>query len=252
MKKKVLVLDTSELICFTIGRILENYGIETIEPENADYLLKNGDKFGDLNLIILDCSMLMPDGYMVLEKIKTCKALNHIPVIVLASYRDTECLQIALQKGAIGIIRKPFSEHHIVEEVNHILGPSDNVKDLVTIIRKEVNRAERGEYPFSVIGINIEDNMCPAKQLQILNKLKGAIREIDTVCVDRTLGMIVVLPFTEANAVSVVGTKIRNILVQAKCPDINCTFVTFPQDGENENILINKINKQLGHGNRCL
>ncbi len=73
-------------------------------------------------LIILD--ILMPDlsGHLTLRMLKTIGITKNIPVVMVTAVSDKESLALAVKGGAVGFIRKPFTQNTVLEKVRDILG----------------------------------------------------------------------------------------------------------------------------------
>ena len=59
------------------------------------------------DLVLLDLNIRGQDGFSVLEEIRTCSALSHLPVIILSSSAAREDVRRSYQKNANAYLSKP-------------------------------------------------------------------------------------------------------------------------------------------------
>ena len=106
IRKTVLIVDDEPLsvniLCHHLENdytvILANGGREALE------LISNITP----DIILLDLMMPEIDGYEVYNTIRTNRALDGIPVLLITSLADVECESMGLEMGAEDYIHKPF------------------------------------------------------------------------------------------------------------------------------------------------
>jgi len=111
---KVLVVDDSRVMRRTIARVAEEMGLEVVEAANgAEALTKLQDNAHEIALTILDWSMPVMDGFQVLEKIRSTRTFNHIPVLMATSDGVDTDVKRAIAAGAKDYLVNPFSKEQI-------------------------------------------------------------------------------------------------------------------------------------------
>lgn len=70
-------------------------------------------------IIIVDLNMPKMGGFKVLERLKSDRFLEEIPVIVLSGVLDYEAIRHALDLRADGVLRKPLNAAKLAEHLKH-------------------------------------------------------------------------------------------------------------------------------------
>lgn len=71
------------------------------------------------DIVCLDICMPEPDGFAVLERIKT--AWPEIAILVISGNADPESVKQALSLGAAGFVIKPFNSDRVVKSLRSVL-----------------------------------------------------------------------------------------------------------------------------------
>lgn len=108
--------------------------------EALEYLSNSGKyedrlKFPQPDIILTDIDMPVMDGFQVVEKIKSNKKYEHIPVLSVSSHFDNESRLRMLRLGAVDSIVKPFNP----EELQARIGTHIKLKQ----INERMVRAEK-------------------------------------------------------------------------------------------------------------
>lgn len=114
--------------------------IVTNGAEALEYLSNSGKyedkaKFPQPDIILTDIDMPVMDGFQVVEKIKSDKKYEHIPVLSVSSHFDNESRLRMLRLGAVDSIVKPFNP----EELQARIGTHIKLKQ----INERMVRAEK-------------------------------------------------------------------------------------------------------------
>ena len=94
------------------------------------------------DLAIVDLEMPGMSGYSLLGCMRGIKELKHIPVVVLTSHFDRECIERALVSGATSFLSKPLNWSAFGLHIEHIITLSLGVKLAASYPRNTVLRAD--------------------------------------------------------------------------------------------------------------
>ncbi len=119
----VLIVDDSAAIRKILQRVLRQTDLNLGDIEEAgdgteavDILQKRG--FG---LILSDINMPQMDGLELLARIKEMKHLKNVPVIMITTEGGHGKVMEAVQLGATGYVRKPFTAEQIKEKLTGLI-----------------------------------------------------------------------------------------------------------------------------------
>lgn len=115
-KKKILVVDDDESLCFLVRLNLELAGFEVFEAHNGEEGLYMIDQ-SHPDLIILDVMMSKLDGWEMFEALKKDPQKTRIPVIFLTAKGQREDIHRAQIEGVELYIVKPFDPPVLIENV---------------------------------------------------------------------------------------------------------------------------------------
>ncbi len=118
--QRILVVEDDTGTRSLVTQILQRSGFQIAEAENglrALELLEDDDQF---DLILSDLRMNLVDGLQLLSEVKI--HWPAIPVIILSVYSMSDWIQEAFDKGAADYIIKPFTQHQLIDSINHALG----------------------------------------------------------------------------------------------------------------------------------
>jgi two-component system chemotaxis response regulator CheY len=119
----VLIVDDSAAIRKILQRVLRQTDLplgeikEAGDGTEAVEILRNRS-FG---LILSDINMPQMDGLQLLGRIKEMDHLRNIPVIMITTEGGQGKVMEAVQLGATGYVRKPFTAEQIKEKLAGIL-----------------------------------------------------------------------------------------------------------------------------------
>lgn len=251
--KKVLIVEDSNIVRLEVKRALRHFDVELLELNNAEDIFLFPKRYQKIDLILLDITLPGMDGLTALEKINENREWPYIPVIMLTGRADRRTVQRALKAGAVNYIRKPFSIGELLDRIERVLGPlnlkqtRDNSSELSLedYLKGEIKRAKRGKYPVSLVEIKIHEELQSFANLVKLQELQKNVteqlREVDTVFITETRNLMLILPFTDLQGREVVAEKICKLLQKQGCQNSTCTKATFPEDGAEAEVLLNKL-----------
>jgi CheY-like chemotaxis protein len=113
MSKKILSIDDSKMVHMVIARTLKPYNIEVITALNGQEGLDKAQQ-EQPDLIVLDMTMPVMDGYEALLKLKESPLTKSIPVMMLSADGGASSMEKALQAGAVKFINKPFNSDSLL------------------------------------------------------------------------------------------------------------------------------------------
>ena len=120
-KKKVLVVDDSEIVLVMAREALEEGGFEVQTCMSAlgiDKYVLGKDR---PDVIILDVMLPVLDGDKKAKMLKGNDLTRNIPIILLSSKPEDELRLLVKVSGSDGYFRKPFGKSQLVAKVQEVL-----------------------------------------------------------------------------------------------------------------------------------
>lgn len=107
--KKLLIVDDDMRNIFSLSAVLEEYEMDILFAENGkegiNILLNNPD----IDLILMDIMMPEMDGFEAMEKIRSFKEFQNLPIIALTAKAMKQNRQACIEAGASDYISKPIN-----------------------------------------------------------------------------------------------------------------------------------------------
>ena len=120
--KTVLLVEDSDDNRFVYSTILRYAGYRVLEAVNgAEGIARARADHPDL--ILMDVSMPLIDGWQATRTLKQDPATCPIPIIALTAHSRTEDRKLAGEVGFDGYLAKPAEPRIVLEEVHRFLGP---------------------------------------------------------------------------------------------------------------------------------
>jgi len=105
---KVLIVDDSPTQVFTLRKLIEEWGHETLVAENGDAALEIARQ-EQPNVILMDVIMPGMSGFQATRKLSKDQATQTIPVIFVSNM-DGEADQVwGMRQGATAYVTKPVN-----------------------------------------------------------------------------------------------------------------------------------------------
>ncbi|MDB6055250.1 MAG: histidine kinase [Verrucomicrobiales bacterium] len=120
MGPKILTVDDSKTIRLIIGKAFKSFDCEVFEASNGVEGLAVAAKEKP-DIIILDLTMPIMDGYETLTKLKSDPELKGIPVVMLTAEAGRENVLRIAKQGVRDYLVKPFKEEVIIDRVGRII-----------------------------------------------------------------------------------------------------------------------------------
>jgi len=120
-KKRVLVVDDSEIIRISVCKVVRELGYVAVEAEHGvEALEKVAVRLPDL--IILDLIMPKMGGIEVLRQLREEESTSKIPVIVVTASSDLDSAQRTWGLQVIDYVRKPIHSADLRQRLGKYLG----------------------------------------------------------------------------------------------------------------------------------
>ncbi|HVP35670.1 MAG TPA: response regulator [Terriglobales bacterium] len=129
MPNKVLVADDSQTIRSVAEFLLRQKGYEVFLAQNGEEaftLIKKNTP----DLVLLDNSMPLKDGFTLCQDLKNDYALKNIPVVMLLNSRDSVNQEGFKSSGCESFILKPFSPREFLEKVEESLKKTEKTSQV--------------------------------------------------------------------------------------------------------------------------
>lgn len=117
VRKRILVVDDSEIVLDMARQALEEGGFEVVTAASAmdanEYIFCENKPA----LIIMDVMLPMLDGDKKAKMLKENELTREIPILLLSSKPENELRWLVQESGADGFLRKPFTKGLMVAKV---------------------------------------------------------------------------------------------------------------------------------------
>lgn len=120
---RILIVDDSSVMRKIVERALRQAGLDSL----VVYEASNGSEGLDMlrtkqvDMILSDINMPAMDGLEFLRQIQAQNLASGIPVLMITTESSEEHVKQAIQCGARGYIRKPFTAEQVKERVLPLL-----------------------------------------------------------------------------------------------------------------------------------
>lgn len=117
--KKILIVEDVELNLDLLTQLLEDeYELVAAEDGAQGMALAEQEQ---PDLILMDISLPVLDGYEATRRIKANPALTHIPIIALTAHAMSGDQERALAAGCDDYLVKPLNDTLLFEKLDHFL-----------------------------------------------------------------------------------------------------------------------------------
>ncbi len=120
---RTLIVDDSSVMRKIVERSLRQAGLETLVVHEAGSGVEGLEvlKSQTVDLILSDINMPAMDGLEFLRQIRAQNLAVGIPVVMITTESSEEHVKQAIEAGARGYIRKPFTAEQVKERVLPLL-----------------------------------------------------------------------------------------------------------------------------------
>ncbi|MCA9670224.1 MAG: response regulator [Myxococcales bacterium] len=102
--------------------VLKHYGFEVHEAENGQQAVDRIAEGETFDLILMDLSLPVVDGWEATRRIKAMPSAAEVPIIALTAHAMAGDADRALEAGCDHYLSKPISPKKVVAEVQRVLG----------------------------------------------------------------------------------------------------------------------------------
>jgi len=116
---RTLIVDDSSVMRKIVERALRQAGLEPLVVHEAGSGTEGIDllRSRSVDLILSDINMPLMDGLEFLRQIREQNLAPGVPVVMITTESSEEHVKQAIQAGAQGYIRKPFTAEQVKERV---------------------------------------------------------------------------------------------------------------------------------------
>jgi putative two-component system response regulator len=120
-KMKILIIDDEPLNVELLKEILVENGYTTVDSVTDSTRALDTCRDSQPDLILLDLMMPPPDGFAILETLRTDEDQVFLPIIALTADTTDETKRRALQSGATDFLTKPFDHTEVMLRIQNLL-----------------------------------------------------------------------------------------------------------------------------------
>lgn len=121
--KKILVVEDVEFNRDLIVQLLEE-DYEVVTAVDGDEGVRRAERDRP-DLILMDLSLPVVDGWEATRRIKANETLRHIPIIALSAHAMVGDEERARQSGCDDYISKPLNEEVLFEKLKRLFGTAE-------------------------------------------------------------------------------------------------------------------------------
>lgn len=119
---KIMSVDDSQATRHFIRNAVEVLGYSFAEAEHGQQAIDYLQKYGAVDLILLDWNMPVMDGITTLKQLKSDAQFMGIPVTMVTTEIEKEKVIEAIGAGAKNYVMKPFSQEDLIKKILESLG----------------------------------------------------------------------------------------------------------------------------------
>ncbi|AKN32137.1 transcriptional regulator [Clostridium carboxidivorans P7] len=269
---KIIILDDMAYIRYRVKQLLAEEGIEIYEAATSfDFFNKLYDKKNEINLIILEVGLSTEDGFEVLKKIK---AMNlKIPIMVLTKMNTRIDFITCIKEGISEYILKPFDPKMFLRRIDNLIVSHEKGEEPEEIIYlnfkeymiKQISKAKEENTKVSIMmvslvkpGSDLFGEKIDIKETYLIlidsvyEKLKSLFKLPDLFVKHGFSNFVGVIPWKDKNPMDKIEKSVQNRYGEVKNKDsrykeyeIECVFVTYPEDGQESEELLDNLEAKM-------
>jgi len=118
---KILIVDDNAANVLLLEKMLKISGYNNIETLTDSRDVVDLSSRYKPDLILLDFRMSYLDGFQIIDSLNILKSSNTLPIIMISAENEREYYELALSKGVIDFITKPFNYNDIMLKIKNAL-----------------------------------------------------------------------------------------------------------------------------------
>lgn len=118
---KILIVDDSEMVRNYYYYILKSAGFEVVSARDGADGLEQLYKNNDIGLVVADINMPHMDGYTMIQKIRSDKQFQNLPIIIISTEEEAEDKQKGYDAGADAYVVKPVDPAILIENIRLLM-----------------------------------------------------------------------------------------------------------------------------------
>lgn len=122
--RTILLVEDNEDNLLIYSTILRHFGFEVIEARDGCAGVESARRY-DPDLILMDVSIPLMDGWEATRRLKADAHTAHIPIIALTAHALASDQQKAVEAGCDGYIAKPAEPRVVLAAVRNQLGEAE-------------------------------------------------------------------------------------------------------------------------------
>ncbi len=120
-KKRILIVDDEPNVCELMSETLKNAGYETFTAGGGYEGLEKASSMKP-DLILLDVTMPILDGWQVLERLRRTSEIQNIPVVMLTARAETESVFRSREFKVLDYFFKPVDMEELLRLLPRYIG----------------------------------------------------------------------------------------------------------------------------------
>jgi signal transduction histidine kinase/DNA-binding response OmpR family regulator len=141
--KHILVAEDNEINQRVLRGLLDGTGIKITIAENGKEVISELEKYPKYDLILMDISMPIMDGYEACKIIREYKEYDAIPIVALTANSMESEIEHAISCGMQGFIGKPLRIEIFYGKLLEILGKENAGREVFKIDEESFELAEK-------------------------------------------------------------------------------------------------------------
>lgn len=268
---KVIILDDMTYARYRVKQLLCSENIEVYEAATSfDFFNKLYDNKSEINLIILEVGLNSEDGFEVLRKVN--KRNLKIPIMILTKMNTRTDFIRCVKEGTDEYVLKPFENKVFLKRINKLIKPHREIqkvkktKQVIYLnfqeyVVEQISKAKEKGTKVSIMMVSLiksnstlEGEKIEAKEKYLVlidllyEKLKYLFKAPDLFEKYGFSNCVGVLSWKDNDPINKIDEniqkeykKVKNKDVRYKGYEIECTSVTYPEDGGEKEELLDKL-----------
>jgi class 3 adenylate cyclase/CheY-like chemotaxis protein len=166
-RKKVLLVDDSDLVAMMVSEAFENAGLTVVRGKNgAEGIELAYSEIPDV--IVLDVEMPLMQGYIASRLLKNQRGVRDIPIIMHTSLSEDKDKYWAMASGANEFVSKDFD--NMDRLVNKVLSLAESSEPDSAVIREDAARMSRDRV-FEMLGSVLDQQLFQSSITNSIGKI---------------------------------------------------------------------------------